>query len=104
MAQTHQVTIHYRGAVQTIAVPEDQTILEAAQSQGLDLPCSCLAGVCTSCAAQLVSGQVDQTEGMGDDVGSLGYALLCVAYPRSDVEVIADKEEEVYRIRFGGGS
>ncbi|NJK34428.1 MAG: 2Fe-2S iron-sulfur cluster binding domain-containing protein [Oscillatoriales cyanobacterium SM2_2_1] len=104
MAQTHQVTIHHQGEVKTIVVPEDQTILEAAQAQGLDLPCSCLAGICTSCAAQLVAGTVDQSEGMGDDVASLGYALLCVTYPRSDVEVISSKEEEVYRIRFGSGA
>jgi ferredoxin len=46
----------------------------------LTLPSSCNAGVCTTCAAQLSQGSVEQGEGMGlsPDLQKEGYALLCV--------------------------
>ncbi|MDX1976057.1 MAG: 2Fe-2S iron-sulfur cluster-binding protein [Pseudanabaenaceae cyanobacterium bins.68] len=106
MADTHTTIIHHRGTTYNLAVAEDQSVLEVAQAQGIDLPSSCLAGVCTSCAAQLVSGTVDQSQGMGmggmgEALDAQGYVLLCVSYPRSDLEIITDKEEEVYAVRFG---
>lgn len=103
MANTYTVEILHQGATHTISVPEDQTILAAAQEAGLDLPYSCGAGVCTTCAAQLTSGTVDQADGMGisPDLQAQGYALLCVAYPRSDVKLETDKEDVVYHLQFG---
>ncbi|MFN3927181.1 MAG: 2Fe-2S iron-sulfur cluster-binding protein [Pseudanabaenaceae cyanobacterium] len=101
MAEGFLATIHHQGQTYTIALDPDRTILESAQAQGLDLPCSCYAGVCTSCAAQIVSGEIDQSQGMEDDLGSKGYALLCIAHAKSDVEIITEKEAEVYALRFG---
>ncbi|MFN7716809.1 MAG: 2Fe-2S iron-sulfur cluster-binding protein [Pseudanabaenaceae cyanobacterium] len=106
MSQTFTATIQHQGQTYTIAVPSDKPILESAIEQGVDLPCSCYAGVCTSCAAQIVSGTVDQSQGMGtggmgDELDAKGYVLLCVSYPTSDVAIITEKEEEVYQIRFG---
>jgi ferredoxin len=57
--------IRHQGNVYTIPVPADQTVLAAAKATGLELPTSCGAGVCTTCAAQVLSGTVDQREGMG---------------------------------------
>jgi ferredoxin len=94
-------TIHHQGQTYTIALDGEHTILESAQAQGLDLPCACYTGVCTSCAAQIVSGEVDQSQGMEDDLGAKGYALLCIARAKSDVEIISEKESEVYALRFG---
>ncbi len=99
MTAGYFATIHHQGQTYTIALDSDRSVLESAQAQGLDLPCSCYTGVCTSCAAQIVSGEVDQSRGMGDDLGN--YALLCIAYPKSDLEIITEKEAEVYALRFG---
>jgi ferredoxin len=103
MSNTYAVEIHHQGNTYTLNVPDNQTILAAAQAAGLDLPSSCNAGVCTTCAAQLLSGTVDQTEGMGisPEICDQGYALLCVAYPRSDLKVETEKEETVYHLQFG---
>ncbi len=102
-------TIHHQGQTHTIPVSADKSILESAQEHGLDLPSSCIAGVCTSCAAQILKGQVDQSQGMGmggmgEELDAKGYVLLCVSYPQSDVEIVTEKEQEVYTIRFGHGS
>ncbi|MFN7907088.1 MAG: 2Fe-2S iron-sulfur cluster-binding protein [Microcystis sp.] len=103
MTTTHKVEISHLGTTQTIEVREDQTILQAAYDAGIDLPSSCNAGVCTTCAAQLSQGSVEQGEGMGlsPDLQKEGYALLCVAYPRSDIKLESGKEEVVYQRQFG---
>jgi ferredoxin len=103
MATTYSVEIQHQGSTHTLTVAEDQTILDAAQAAGLDLPYSCSAGVCTTCAALIHEGKVDQTDGMGvsPELQAEGYALLCVAYPRSDLKIETEKEDIVYQKQFG---
>ena len=103
MANTFTVAINHQGTSTTIQVPEDKTILVAAQEAGLDLPYSCSAGVCTTCAALITEGTVDQTEGMGvgPELQAEGYALLCVAFPRSNITLETEKEDIVYQKQFG---
>lgn len=104
MANTYTAEIQYQGQTYTIAVAEDKTVLQAADDQGLILPTSCGAGVCTTCAALITEGTVDQADGMGvsAELQQEGYALLCVAYARSDLKIITEKEDEVYQRQFGG--
>lgn len=103
MSNTYTVELHHQGTTHTIQVPADKTILEVADEAGLDLPSSCHAGVCTTCAAQILEGTVDQSEGMGvsPELQQQGYVLLCVAHPRSDLKIATEKEETVYKLQFG---
>jgi ferredoxin len=103
MTNVYQVELHHQGEVRTISAPADQHILQAAFAAGIDLPTSCSAGVCTTCAAKIISGEVDQSEGMGisPDLSGEGYVLLCVAYPRSDLKIETEKEDELYELQFG---
>ena len=103
MANTYTVEIHHQGTTTTISAADDKPILESAQAVGLDLPTSCGAGVCTTCAALVLAGEVDQTDGMGvsPELQAEGYALLCVAYPRSDLKIETEKEDTVYQKQFG---
>lgn len=103
MSQTYTVEIDHQGKTHTLQVAENETVLSVADAAGLDLPSSCHAGVCTTCAAQITQGTVDQTEGMGvsPDLQKQGYALLCVAYPRSDLKLETGKEDIVYQLQFG---
>jgi ferredoxin len=103
MTKTYNVEIQHQGTTHTITVPDDKTVLAAALEAGIDLPFSCSAGVCTTCAALLLEGEVDQSEGMGvsPELQAQGYALLCVSYPRSDLKVETEKEDVVYEFQFG---
>jgi ferredoxin len=103
MSKTYSVEIHHQGKTYTIQVPEDRTLLESAHYADIDLPSSCNAGVCTTCAAQILEGTVDQSDGMGlsPQLQNQGYVLLCVARPRSDLKIETEKEEVVYEKQFG---
>lgn len=76
-----------------IEVPEDEYILEAALDEGIELQYSCLQGVCASCSAK-VEGDVEQGEErvLTQWERQQGFALLCVAYPRSDLTIHANEE------------
>jgi ferredoxin len=78
-------------------------VLAAAEAAGVPLPSSCTAGVCTTCAALLRSGTVHQPDAMGvnPELRQQGYALLCVSFPRSDLDVLAGQEDALYEAQFG---
>ncbi|MGF1992249.1 MAG: 2Fe-2S iron-sulfur cluster-binding protein [Nostoc sp. ZfuVER08] len=103
MPKTYTVEIHHQGQTHTLQVPENETILSVAEAAGLELPASCHAGVCTTCAGQISQGSVDQADGMGvsPDLQKQGYVLLCVAKPLSDLKIETEKEDILYQLQFG---
>ena len=92
------ITIHVEGDVESFTCKDDEYILDAAEDAGIPLAYSCRSGCCSTCAAKVLEGELDQSDqGFLDDVQiNAGYALLCVSYPKSDLVLKADAENELY--------
>jgi ferredoxin len=103
MSTRYTVACDLNGTRHSFSCRDDQTVLAAAEAAGVELPSSCCSGVCTTCAARLLEGSVHQPDAMGvkAELQQQGYALLCVAYPRSDLTLLAAQEDALYEAQFG---
>lgn len=66
------------------------SLLDAALSQGADLPFACKGGVCCTCRAKLVEGEVEMqvNYSLEEEEVAAGYILTCQAMPKSDRVVV----------------
>jgi ring-1,2-phenylacetyl-CoA epoxidase subunit PaaE len=75
-------------------VAADQSIIEAAESAGLDLPYSCRGGMCCTCRAKLVEGKVEMAVNYSLEAWELeaGYVLTCQSRPKT-AKVVLDYDQ-----------
>ncbi|WP_299988156.1 2Fe-2S iron-sulfur cluster-binding protein [uncultured Ruegeria sp.] len=89
-ANQTKASITMDGATQTITMPKDQSILEAALENAMDAPYACKAGVCSTCRCRVLEGEVEMVanHALEDYEVEKGYVLSCQAYPLTDTVVV----------------
>src|SRR6185503_5713920 len=68
----------------------DEPILDAALKQGADLPYACKGGVCCTCKAKLLEGEVDMEVhwGLEEEEIEQGFILTCQSHPKTEKVVV----------------
>jgi ferredoxin-NADP reductase len=66
-----------------------QTLLEAAEANGVDIPYGCRQGQCGTCTTRLLEGEVDSPAGLDPGLKARGYVLACVTRAIGDVRLDA---------------
>jgi ring-1,2-phenylacetyl-CoA epoxidase subunit PaaE len=81
-----EVTVLLDGRSSTVTVPAGTPVLDGAQRVRPDLPFACKGGVCGTCRARLVSGQVTMRRNyaLEQDEVDAGFVLTCQSLPASD--------------------
>ncbi|CAM9872433.1 unnamed protein product, partial [Hapterophycus canaliculatus] len=109
-AETHHVTYVNKAGeeVASLDVPVDRFVFFATEDAGVDVPIvnkkrMCRNGCCTTCAVKVLEGKVKQEGALGllKNLKQEGYALSCCSYPRSDLVLQLQEEDDVYMKQFG---
>ncbi len=90
-AKACRATVMLDGTAQTLAIPKDgTTVLEAALADRIDVPYACKAGVCSTCRAKIVEGEVEMiaNHALEDYEVARGYVLTCQSVPVTDTVVV----------------
>lgn len=90
-ADTCSATFMLDGATRIVEVPKrGQSLLDAALAADLDVPHACKAGVCSTCRAMVVEGEVEMEANyaLEDYEVRRGYVLTCQSTPLTDRIVI----------------
>lgn len=71
-----------------------ESILDAAQKAGADLPFACKGGVCCTCKAKIIEGtaRMDVNYALEKDEVEAGYILTCQAHPTSEKLIVSFDE------------
>jgi len=82
------------GASRSIRMHPDTSVLDAALENNMDAPFACKAGVCSSCRAKVLEGEVEMraNHALEDYEVEQGYVLTCQCHPLSD-RVVVDYDQ-----------
>ncbi|WP_166389388.1 1,2-phenylacetyl-CoA epoxidase subunit PaaE [Nocardioides ochotonae] len=82
---TSEVRVVLDGRSTVVTAARDATVLDAVQSARADLPFACRGGVCGTCRARVVEGEVEmrRNHALEPDEVVAGFVLTCQAEPVS---------------------
>ncbi|MEM9584064.1 MAG: 2Fe-2S iron-sulfur cluster-binding protein [Pseudomonadota bacterium] len=83
------------GEGRSFVIPPETSLLDAALANDLDAPFACKAGVCSTCKAKVLEGDVEMVanHALEDYEVDAGYVLTCQCYPVSGKKVVWDYDE-----------
>lgn len=84
------------GITTPLEINGNKTIMDAALDAGLDVPYSCLGGVCCTCRAKMVSGEVqmDVNYALEPDEVAAGFVLTCQSRPKGEGPFVVDFDQQ----------
>jgi CDP-4-dehydro-6-deoxyglucose reductase len=95
---SYQVELKTSG--KSFSVEADETVLEAALRQSINLPYGCKNGACGSCKGRLLTGKITHGDHSQSALSpadeTAGATLLCCAHPQTDLLI------EVREVQGGG--
>ena len=78
------------GETRSLIIRPKTSLLEAALANNLDAPFACKAGVCSTCKAKVIEGEVEMVKNhaLEDYEVDAGFVLTCQCYPVSSKKVV----------------
>jgi len=95
LAKGAKATVTLDGRTSSFQIPRDGTVLlDAVNAQSMDAPFACRAGVCSTCRAKLIEGEVEMlaNHALEDYEVRAGYILTCQAVPVTD-KIVLDYDQ-----------
>jgi ferredoxin-NADP reductase len=80
-----QFDVTFSASGRTVSASGSQTLLEAAEAEGIEMSFSCRSGVCQACRTRVADGDVDcQSSVLDPEDRAAGFILPCVSWAQSD--------------------
>ncbi|MFT4715364.1 MAG: ring-1,2-phenylacetyl-CoA epoxidase subunit PaaE [Paracoccaceae bacterium] len=95
MQATTTAHVTLEGTTRILQMPKvGQSVLEAALAADLDAPFACQAGICSTCRAKVLEGEVEMiaNHALEDYEVEQGYVLTCQCYPVSE-KIVVDYDQ-----------
>ncbi|MGB4118058.1 MAG: 1,2-phenylacetyl-CoA epoxidase subunit PaaE [Polaromonas sp.] len=93
-----EVEVMLDGARRTFMMSKNQSLVDGGLKAGLDMPYACKGGVCSTCRAQVLTGEVDMDNNFAleDYEVARGFVLCCQSFPVSNKLVIDFDQEHTH--------
>lgn len=94
-AEECEVEVMLDGARRIFTMSKNQSLVDGGLKAGLDMPYACKGGVCSTCRAQVLAGEVDMDNNFAleDYEVARGFVLCCQSFPVSD-KLVIDFDQE----------